>query len=340
MRPVRTLGLCLIAAGVVAVVASTSAVAAARKCHYHEYVAKNGFVSCETEQEHAEFYGFAYCPFHEPPVSSEYDETQACVWGESSAKEEWPSKTTKERWEATEGRKAPEIPSEFRAGNVTVLLKNPITLLGGFEESYTGALQWIGARGAPTIEPVAQAAAPLTKDVDVAKLSASERNRYDYYTKIAKQTKVTATVELAGPATAIVLNENNLLEQTGTAFGFPVKVKLSNPFLGESCYVGSNEHPVVTEFSTGTSGELRGKAASQLVSNREGTILTVETDTLVSNDFAVPGVEGCGEGGAADEAVDAALELPSPAGKNIAVINGTLRQAGAPTAEEGLRGEV
>ena len=124
---------------------------------------------------------------------------------------------------------------------------------------------------------------------------------------------MTATVELAGPATSIVLNERHLLDLEGTAFAFPVKVRLSNPFLGGSCYVGSDEHPVVVEFTTGTTGALKGKLDTT-TTNRAGTILTLGNTTLVSNSFAVPGVEGCGVEGGSDEAVNSKLGLPSPEG--------------------------
>ena len=41
-------------------------------------------------------------------------------------------------------------------------------------------------------------------------------------------TGVTATVEVAGPASNIVVNTANLLEEKGTAISLPIKIKLSN----------------------------------------------------------------------------------------------------------------
>jgi len=303
-----------------------SALAACPNRHEVEYG-----TTCESEKEHAEFYSFAFCPF-------ETEELSSCLWGFTAAKEHWRA-GAKASWEAENGRKPPELPSEFQAGNATVKLKLPITLRGGgIENPETLELAWVGANGAATIEPVAQAAPPLTRDVDVALLSSAERNRYVYYTKITKEKNVTATVELAGPASGIFLDEEHLLEGQGTAFAFPVKVKLTNPFLGGSCYVGSNEDPIFTEFSTGQSGELTGKVGTP-VSDRAGAILTIENSTLVSNTFVAPGVQGCGEAGGADAAINAALGLPSPAGKNIAVIDGSLRQAGSNAAKRGVEGE-
>jgi len=286
----------------------------------------------ETEQEHAEFEAFAGCPF---AASPELD----CSWAQTSYTEHWPSRAIKEEWELSKGRKAQELPSEFKAGNVTVQLRLPITLRGGIgisEESDT----WFGVEGAETIQATPEVAQPLAKDVDAALLPPSELNRYTYYVKVSHETRVTATVELAGPPSAIKVNVDNLLAEDGTAFAFPVKLKLSNPFLGNTCYVGSDSSPILLEFTTGASGALQGKSGSRLTQDRNGFDLTVLTDTLVNSTFASPGVEGCGVGGGADAAIDAAFGLPSAPGGNIAILNGTLKLATAESAKEGLEGKI
>jgi hypothetical protein len=56
-------------------------------------------------------------------------------------------------------------------------------------------------------------------------------------------TGVTATTELAAPASDTVLNEANLFQRKGIALSLPIKVKLSNPFLGSNCYIGSTPIP-------------------------------------------------------------------------------------------------
>jgi len=314
MRRTRLLGSCLVAAFATGAIAASPAAATI------------------AERERAEFQAFANCPFG---ASAQLD----CSWAGSTFKEQWPSQKRKQEWETERERKAPELPSEFTAGNVTVKLSQPITLRGGigFTEEESGETKetWFGAQGADTIEPVAQTTQQLTKDVNVALLSTAELNRYNYYVKVSKQTKVTATVELAGPASAIHVNVGHLLEEAGTAFAFPVKLRLSNPFFGPNCYVGSEAEPIVVEFTTGTSGALRGKNGSTLSSGHNG-ILTVFTDTLVNATFASPGVGGCGIAGGADAAINAALGLPSPAGHNTSVLNGTLKLATAETAKEGL----
>ncbi len=322
------LGMALVA--LLAALGSGSAALAAEKvCHLHVYG-----TSCESEKEHAEFLAFANCPFG---ASAELD----CSWARSTSQEVWPSKKAKEEFEVQRERKPPELPSEFKVGNITVLLKQAITLRGGigFEEE-TEAETWFGAEGAPTIQPVPEIAAPLTQDVNTSLLPQAELNRYNYYVKVSKETKATATVELAGPPSAIKVSVTNLLNEEGTAFAFPVKVKLSNPFFGNNCYVGSDASPIMVEFTTGTSGELRGKNGSTLKEDKNGFMLTLDTDTLVNNTFASPGVEGCGVEDGANEAINAALGLPSAAGHNATVLNGTLKLSTAELAKEGLEGKI
>jgi hypothetical protein len=335
VRQLKILGVSLIAAFAMAAVASSPAVAAT-EC-------KKGQVlygeTCETVQEHANYQSFANCPLHTPPINEEYEELPACVGGESFYKETWQSKTQKEEWETNHGKATQGLLSHFTAGKVTVALKNSITLRGGFEQNKnTEELVWIGARGAATIQPVAQPTIPLTKGVNTALLSQSELERYYYYVKHAKDIKTTATVELAGPAEQIVLSLANQLSEEGVAFVFPVKVKLSNSFLGDSCYVGSDASPIKVPFTTGQDGELHGKAG-QFVGESNNSIIAIWGDTLVSSSFSTPGVEGCGVEGGADEAVDSALGLPSATG-NTAVLNGVLKISGAETVEKALKGEI
>jgi hypothetical protein len=321
-----TLGACLLAALAIGVLAAAASPAQAATCHLHLYGE-----TCESETEHAEFQAFANCPFAEP-------EAQICSWALSSYTEMWPSKKIKEEWEKEHEKPAPGLTSRFKAGNVTVALKQRVTLRGAFSVE-SEPEKWFGAEGAPTIEPVAQVAAPITKDVDTTKLSPEELNRYNYFVKIAKETKVTATVELAGPASAIQVNLGNLLGETGTAFAFPVKVKLNSAFGGSNCYVGSEANPILVEFTTGESGALHGKAGSILKFDKGQFIGSVLTDTLVASTFASPGVEGCGVNGGADEAIDSALGLPSATG-NEAILNGTLKIASAEQAKLGLEGKL
>src|SRR4029077_2980062 len=98
---------------------------------------------------------------------------------------------------------------------------------------------------------------------------------------------------------SIVLNGQNLLEETGTALFLPVKVKLSNPLFGESCYIGSNSAPISLPLTTGTTSPpepnkpISGKFGKVEFKDEFGLTI-VREDTLVNNSFAAPAAEGCG----------------------------------------------
>ncbi len=293
--------------------------------------ATSAFAKENPTKEKAEWRSFENCPFGEHAAGG--GEVQGCQWAQSAYKEKWQSNKQKAEWEEKNGP-TPNQLSHFTAGNVNVALKLPITLRTGFAENEeSGELEIVAAKGADTIQPVAQAGPPLKTTVDTSKLSESELDRYNYYTKVAKETKTKETIEMAGPVSNLTVNLGNLLNETGVAFQFPVKVKLSNGFYGNECYVGSEEDPIIVDMTTGSSGELKGKAGA-FTFNGEGTMLTLWGDTLVASGFEVPAVNGCGTAGGADEALDSALGLPSSS--NTAVLNGVLKQAGSEPAEEHL----
>jgi hypothetical protein len=152
---------------------------------------------------------------------------------------------------------------------------------------------------------------------------------------------VTATVELSGATKGylpnVKLNTENLLTQTGTALGLPVKIKLSNAILGSNCYIGSDKSAVPLNFTTGKSGTLSG-AVGEVSFNPEFTIVTISGGKLVDGTYAAPGASGCGGifSFLVDPLVNGILGLPSASGKNTATLEGKLQdaQAGAVKASE------
>lgn len=64
-------------------------------------------------------------------------------------------------------------------------------------------------------------------------------------------TGVNAVLELAKPASEIEISEYNLLIESELALKLPVKVRLENPFLGSSCYVGSSSSPIIWNLTSG-----------------------------------------------------------------------------------------
>jgi|SRR6202035_869367 len=227
---------------------------------------------------------------------------------------------------------------EVKLGKQTVPIKNTITLQGGFiEDRVTEVQTFVGAADGNTLsktpQPVPGGLAGL---INCGEISLFLVRAACELTFENGATGVNATTELAAPASSIGLNENNLLTETGTALSLPVKVHLENPFLGSECYIGSNTHPLILNLTTGTTSPpapnvpIKGKTGA-LESNEEGDLLTISNNTLVDNAFAAPGAKGC-DGLFAfliDPLINAKIGLPATAGHNTAILNNTLKQAGA-----------
>lgn len=128
-----------------------------------------------------------------------------------------------------------------------------------------------------------------------------------------------------------------------TAVRIAVRVKLDNPFLGDSCYIGSAEEPIVLQLQTGTtnppapnlpiSGD-PGQAGFVQVGDDPYAYILDEGSILVDNAFAVPAAHGCGNVALGlpivtevldllvSGAVNLKVGLPSAAGKNTAILAG------------------
>jgi hypothetical protein len=234
--------------------------------------------------------------------------------------------------------------SELQVGSLAVPLSRPIALRLGFrEDPEVEALELFGAEyGDQTLSRTAQSVpGGLEAVVDTAALSATELARYEKVLA-GGHGAVSATIELAGPASSIFVNELALLSATGTALGLPIQVRLSNPFLGPACYLGSNSDPIVVDMTTGATEPPAGiepilGRIGEFVPNEEDSLLTLFDDRLVNNTLIAPAVSGCGRSGGADAALDARFGLPAAAGQSSFVLEATLKQAGAGPAEEHLQ---
>jgi len=201
---------------------------------------------------------------------------------------------------------------EFKIGSKTVAINKTVTLQGG----YNAATHQL----VPAVDGNTLSKTPLTVPgglVGIAGLGG----------------EVTATAELAG---SVELNLEALGTGKGTAVSLPVKVKLSNPALGEECYIGSNSEPISLALTTGTTSP---PPPNEPITGNFGTvgfkagrkIATISNDSLVGNSFAAPGVNGCGGALATviDPVVNLDAGLPAAAGKNTAILSGMLESAGA-----------
>jgi hypothetical protein len=225
-------------------------------------------------------------------------------------------------------------------GKETVPIEKTQTLQGGFIENEAEEFTFVGAANGETLSKTPQKVpGGLSGLVNCTEITNEKLRKSCESIFENKITGVYATIELAAPASEIGLNEFNLLAETGTALQLPVKVKVENPLLGESCYIGSNEHPIVVPLTTGTTSPkapnkpIKGKLG-HLSTRADGEILVISENSLVNNELGVPGANGCGTAGLLDSIVDARLGIPAGEGHNTVILEGTLEQTGAEAARE------
>jgi hypothetical protein len=143
-------------------------------------------------------------------------------------------------------------------------------------------------------------------------------------------TGVNSVLELAKPASEIRISENHLAEGEGIALKMPVKVRLENPFLGESCYVGTSS-PMIWNLTSGLTNPPKGTApitgkVGEVEFLEKARILKLNNNELVDNTWAAPKASGCGGifSFLIDPIVNASSGLPSAAGKNVARLKNTV----------------
>ncbi|WP_408896209.1 hypothetical protein ACJ5H2_14980 [Nocardioides sp. R1-1] len=126
-------------------------------------------------------------------------------------------------------------------------------------------------------------------------------------------TDVTATVELA----TTELPQVDILASIygGEVVALPIKIRLKNALLGGNCYIGSNADPIVLHLTTEKTGTFTFVPVGE-----SGSLIHASGGVVVDRSFAVPAATGCGLGGLLNGVVNARQGLPSPAGKNSAVL--------------------
>ncbi|HTU79580.1 MAG TPA: hypothetical protein VMF09_12550 [Solirubrobacteraceae bacterium] len=208
---------------------------------------------------------------------------------------------------------------EFIIGHKTVPIDKTITLQGGLASTSYDAQPLIGAVNGPTLSQT-----PLTVPgglVGIDELGG----------------EVSATAELAGPPSSVTVNRLNFTVLSGAAVTLPLKVHLENSALGSDCYIGSDSEPILLHLTTGTTSPpppaepIKGSRALPSLGGK-GKIVIIPKDTLVDNDFAVPGASGCGPellSSVVDEVVDLDVGIPSAAGENTAIMSGSLEETAA-----------
>lgn len=251
----------------------------------------------------------AFADFDECPLNTEA--VQACVFSESNG-------------------------GYFTVGSKTVPLVNPVILQGGLEAGAGGTTPFVGAENGETLSKTPQ---PVPGGLlGIVAPSWWPKWLQNWFNQKINNglTGVSATVELAAPASEVKVNTLNLITGKGIALSLPVKIKLSNAILGNNCYIGSSSSPVVIEFTTGTTSPpppnepITGDPGTVSVTEG-GQLITLSGGELVNNSFAAPGAHGCGGllSFFIDPLVDSVLGTPSPAGTNTAVLEGVLKTGAA-----------
>ena len=220
-------------------------------------------------------------------------------------------------------------------GSKTVPIVNPVTLQGGLteaEENEAGErfAHLIAATNGQTLTKTPQPVpGGLAGFVNCKEIS-------NFLVRIGCEaifenglTGVNATLELAKPASEVVISQNNLVFEEGNALILPVKIHLENPLFGSGCYVGSNSAPLMWNLTTGETKPPAGTAPLHGIGGHiefyeESQIAEVTGTSLVDNAWAAPHASGCGGPIVEliiDPIVDLSSGLPAAAGKNVAQLS-------------------
>jgi hypothetical protein len=107
-----------------------------------------------------------------------------------------------------------------------------------------------------------------------------------------------------------------------------LKFKLINPLLGNNCYIGNDNQPIVVNpnITLGPNGALTEEDDPNPARHPNTAVLLITGAVATDTTFSAPGVTGCGPGGAKNLSVDAALDagagLPAASGVNSLTLNG------------------
>lgn len=266
-------------------------------------VASLAFAGPAQAKLEGEFLKFQYCPY-------ENTEAKKCIYSVTES-------------------------GEVVLGSKKVPIVNDVLLQGAFgtPNKETKISKFFGATGGqPTLEPVSQPVpgglAGLVNCKEISNFILKAACEWTFENGL---TGLNSTLELAGPATNIEISEQNMNRKEKVALKLPVKVHLENPFLGSSCYVGSDSNPIVWEL---TSGKTAPPLPNTSIEGAFGTgsfvegglILHVANNKLVDNAWAGPEADGCGGlfSFILDPIVNAAAGLPSAAGHNTAILNNSI----------------
>jgi hypothetical protein len=241
---------------------------------------------------------FQYCPYTNPA-------TDACVYSTVTS-------------------------GNFKLGNanVPITAATPLTIQGGLTPpDANGDNIFIPAVGAPSLSPTPlKVPGGLIGLVDTGGFSGFLISLFN--AAVASVNDVYATAEVAGP---VIFNAGNYIGEQGVALRLPLRVHLTNPFLGSNCYIGSTTNPIQLRLTTGTTAPPAPNTpivgTSGAVDFQDaGQYIAFTGSRLVDNSFAAPAASNCGYLPLDKLIITAAVNLkeglPAAAGKNTAVQGG------------------
>jgi hypothetical protein len=228
-------------------------------------------------------------------------------------------------------------------GKKTVPIVNPVTLQGGMSKPSEGFSTFFAATNGVTLskapQPVPGGLAGLINCKEVSNFILRTSCEWTFENGL---TGVNSTVELARPASEILVSQTHLANEVGVSLKMPVKIHLENPLLGSECYIGSSSSPIIWNLTTGATEppppntSIHGKVG-ETEFREEGAIVHISGDEQVDNAWSAPGASGCG--GFLVELllnpiINASVGVPAAAGKNTAILQNTLDIATAFSVNE------
>ena len=208
-------------------------------------------------------------------------------------------------------------------GNITTQVTEPVNVQFGFGAPIDHSLF-----PSPAIPPLAGPSAITTTKPDLIPESLTTALGCSTATDPTIQNMCTQAQ--ADPADnqvfALAQDAGNIQNFDLFTWEQPMKFKLINPLLGNNCYIGTDSDPVVLHPQLqGTPGTTLTVQFDPNVPNHDAGVLALNDVNAVDTTFSAPTVVDCGPGGAADYAVNHALNvssgLPAASGNSL-TLNG------------------
>lgn len=221
----------------------------------------------------------------------------------------------------------------FQLGNADVPINKKIVVQGGVGNNGTNYTFINPVNGVPALQRV-----PLNVPGGLTGLFDPQPGWNGLLTELVEAAinaanGVTATAETVGP---VGIDLDAFTGGYGIGLTLPVRIKLDNPFLGDSCYIGSASTPVTLRLSTGTTAPpppntpIVGTPGTVNFPPNGDAIIGLDGFRAVDNSFAVPKASGCGPllfRPLINAAVNLKEGFPSAAGRNTADLRGNARLA-------------